>query len=192
MAKARALLPYRRAVGIMLLNARNQVLVCQRADQDGPAWQMPQGGIDKRESPRTAALRELEEEVGTAKAEILAQTPGWLAYDLPPAIQAKVWGGRYRGQKQKWFAMRFLGRDRDIRLDAHHEPEFTAWRWLDADELPALTVSFKRAVYRDVLKAVRALLGLPPTLRRRGRAGVRRRPAPSNARGRAGATTRRA
>lgn len=174
MAKARAALPYRCSVGIMLLNVHNQVLVCQRADQDGPAWQMPQGGIDKHESPRAAALRELEEEIGTAKAEIIAETRGWLAYDLPTAIQAKVWGGRYRGQKQKWFAMRFLGRDRDIRLDAHHEPEFTAWRWLDADELPALTVSFKRAVYRDVIQAFRALLK-PPRARRPAQAATRSR-----------------
>lgn len=174
MAKARETLPYRRAVGIMLLNAHNQVLVCQRADQDKPAWQMPQGGIDKRESPRAAALRELEEEVGTAKAEIIAETLGWLAYDLPAAIQAKVWGGRYRGQKQKWFAMRFRGRDRDICLDAHHDPEFTAWRWLDPADLPALTVSFKRALYRDVLEAFRGLLTSPAP---RQRATTRRRQA---------------
>ena len=125
--------PYRRGVGIMLLNPERRIFAGRRIDTPG-AWQMPQGGIDKGESPREAALRELHEEVGTDKAEILAETAGWLTYELPGNLHLEAWGGRYRGQQQKWFAMRFLGKDRDIRLDAHH-PEFDAWKWVTRAEL---------------------------------------------------------
>lgn len=144
--------PYRKGVGIMLVNDRNLVFVGRRADTPGEAWQMPQGGIDRGETPREAALRELEEEVGTDKAEILAESQDWLAYDLPPAVRAEAWGGRYRGQKQKWFLCRFLGTDADIDLERHHDREFTAWRWVEPASLPRFIVAFKRELYEAVLR----------------------------------------
>lgn len=152
-----AALPYRPGVGIFLLNAVGEVFVAQRIDTRQEAWQMPQGGIDDGETPRQAALREMAEEIGTNKAEILAESRGWLSYDLPPELVSKVWKGRYRGQKQKWFALRFLGEDGDIDL-ATPDPEFLSWRWLPADRLPDLIVPFKRALYRDVLAEFADLL----------------------------------
>ncbi len=152
-----AALPYRPGVGIFLLNAAGEVFVAQRIDTRQEAWQMPQGGIDDGETPRQAALREMAEEIGTCKAEILAESRGWLSYDLPPELVSKVWKGRYRGQKQKWFALRFLGEDSDIDL-ATPDPEFLSWRWLPADRLPDLIVPFKRALYRDVLAEFADLL----------------------------------
>ena len=152
-----AALPYRPGVGIFLLNAAGQVFVAQRIDTRQEAWQMPQGGIDDGETPRQAALREMAEEIGTNKAEVLAESRHWLSYDLPPELVSKVWKGRYRGQKQKWFALRFLGEDSDIDL-ATPDPEFLSWRWLPADRLPDLIVPFKRALYRDVLAEFADLL----------------------------------
>ncbi|HYE50420.1 MAG TPA: RNA pyrophosphohydrolase, partial [Azospirillaceae bacterium] len=127
------LLPYRPCVGIMLLNGQGHVFVGRRKDTPD-AWQMPQGGIDEGETPRQAALRELEEEIGTARAEVLAETAGWHRYDLPPHLLGKVWGGRFRGQEQKWVCCRFTGTDADIDLATAH-PEFDAWRWVPVDEL---------------------------------------------------------
>jgi putative (di)nucleoside polyphosphate hydrolase len=141
---------YRPGVGVMLLDRENRVFVGRRIDTTGDNWQMPQGGIDRGESPRQAALRELKEEVGTDKAEILAEAAKWLRYDVPREISGRVWRGRYRGQMQKWFAMRFIGEDHDIDLRTHH-PEFDAWQWIAAAELPRLIVPFKRQVYIDVL-----------------------------------------
>ena len=145
-------LPYRRCVGAVLFNRDGRVLVARRADlpnaEGSPGgWQLPQGGIDKGEDPRVAIFRELEEEVGTAKAEIIAEHPDWLTYDLPAELIGKALGGKYRGQKQRWFALRFLGEDSDIRLDLDPHPEFDAWRWARLEELPALAVAFKRAIY---------------------------------------------
>jgi putative (di)nucleoside polyphosphate hydrolase len=146
---------YRDCVGIMLVNDRGQVLVARRADMPAtPAWQMPQGGIDWDETPRQAAWRELEEEIGTAKAEILAETQRWLTYDFPPEIAGRVWGGRYRGQRQKWFLMRFTGTDGDIDLGNQYR-EFDAWRWVDPETLPDLIVAFKRPLYIEVLNEFR-------------------------------------
>lgn len=148
---------YRACVGIMLLNREGLVLVGNRVEREfRTAWQMPQGGIDPGENPRAAALRELEEEVGTAKATVLAEHPEWLRYDLPGEMARRTWRGRYRGQCQKWFAMRFLGQDRDIRLDAHHR-EFEDWKWVAMDDLPQLVVPFKRAVYEAVVEEFRHL-----------------------------------
>jgi putative (di)nucleoside polyphosphate hydrolase len=141
--------PYRRGVGIALIDKRGRVFVGQRIDTTG-AWQMPQGGIDHRESARAAAWRELKEETGTGKARIIAESRGWLTYDLPKRLQGKVWGGKYRGQKQKWFLMLFSGTRRDIDLSAH-APEFSRWKWLPFDELPDVIVGFKRALYRKVV-----------------------------------------
>jgi putative (di)nucleoside polyphosphate hydrolase len=149
-------LRYRRGVGIMLLDPGKRVFVGRRIDTP-EAWQMPQGGIDPGETPRQAALRELAEEVGTDKAEILAESAQWLRYELPEALHGKAWGGGFRGQEQKWFALRFTGADCDIDLATHH-PEFDAWRWVAADALLALIVPFKRALYEAVLQEFAALL----------------------------------
>jgi len=143
-------LPYRLCVGVMLLNRRGQVFVAQRIDMPSAAWQMPQGGIDPGETPRQAAVRELHEETGTDKAEFVAESRDWMRYDLPADLAPKLWGGRYRGQEQKWFAMRFLGTDADI--DIHGEtPEFSAWRWAELDEIAELIVPFKRPLYRQLV-----------------------------------------
>ena len=148
-------LPYRANVGAVLFNGVGQVLVARRADlpnaEGAPGgWQLPQGGIDDDEDPAIAVFRELEEEVGTAAAEILAAQPRWLTYDLPPELLGRALGGKYRGQRQKWFALRFTGADADIRLDLDPHPEFDAWRWAKLAELPVLAVDFKRAIYRDL------------------------------------------
>lgn len=144
-------LPYRPCVGIMLLNAHGNVFVGQRRDRYVDAWQMPQGGIDEGEDPQAAALRELEEEIGTARAVVITQTDDWLTYDLPEELRGKVWKGRYRGQKQKWFVMRFAGREQDINLDTQH-PEFRTWRWAPMVSLPELIVPFKRDIYTELVR----------------------------------------
>ncbi|WP_431304511.1 RNA pyrophosphohydrolase [Sediminicoccus sp. BL-A-41-H5] len=146
------MLPYRPNVGAVLFNAAGLILVARRADMPNAegspgGWQLPQGGMDEGEDPAVAVFRELEEEIGTAKAEILAEHPDWLNYDLPPELIGKALGGRYRGQTQKWFALRFLGADSDIRLDLDPHPEFDAWRWARLAELPGMAVPFKRAIY---------------------------------------------
>lgn len=146
---------YRPGVGIMLLNHQGQAFVGRRVDMPiAPAWQMPQGGIDRGETPRQAAMRELEEEIGTGKAEILGESRRWLKYDLPAQLAGAMWGGRYRGQRQKWFAMRFTGNDRHINLATEH-PEFDAWQWVAPDRLPELIVPFKRQLYIDILAEFR-------------------------------------
>lgn len=139
-------LPYRPCVGVMLLNARGEVFVGRRLDTVAEAWQMPQGGMDEGEEPRAAAFRELAEEIGTNKARVLAEAEEWLTYDLPPELIGKLWGGKYRGQRQKWFLMRFEGGDEDVNLATAH-PEFQAWRWVQPSRLPDLIVPFKRALY---------------------------------------------
>jgi putative (di)nucleoside polyphosphate hydrolase len=139
----------------MLLNRQSEVFVGRRIDMPSVhAWQMPQGGIDPGESPRQAALRELKEEIGTDKAEILAESQAWLRYELPPEIGGTMWGGRYCGQEQKWFAMRFTGSDSDIDLATEH-PEFDRWQWVAPERLPGLIVPFKRQLYLDILDEFR-------------------------------------
>lgn len=152
---------YRRGVGIMLLNTRGQVLVGKRTDTEGDAWQMPQGGINAREEPRAAALRELKEEIGTNDAQIIAESKVWLRYTLPPELR-KRWDRRWHGQEQKWFVMRFQGTDADINV-AHDHPEFSAWKWVSVEELPGLIVSFKRQLYLDLLAELRAAGTIAPT-----------------------------
>jgi putative (di)nucleoside polyphosphate hydrolase len=155
---------YRRGVGIMLLNRENQVFVGRRADIESDAWQMPQGGIDADEEPRDAAFRELREEIGTDKAQIVAESKAWLHYDLPPELR-KRWADRWRGQRQKWFVMRFQGSDADVNIATEH-PEFSAWKWVPIECLADLIVSFKRQLYLDLLQELResgtiALAGRP-------------------------------
>jgi putative (di)nucleoside polyphosphate hydrolase len=141
---------YRPCVGVMLLNSRGEVLVARRSDVGGEAWQMPQGGIDDGEEPHAAAIRELKEEIGTDRAEILAESRSWLCYDLPPEMSDRARHLGWRGQRQKWFIMRFIGEDSEINLAA--EPaEFDAWKWVAPRELPDLIVSFKRQVYIALL-----------------------------------------
>ncbi|MDP2699577.1 RNA pyrophosphohydrolase [Thalassospira sp.] len=142
-------LPYRPCVGIALFNDRGEVWIGNRFGFEG-AWQLPQGGIDDGETPEQAALRELHEEIGTNRATIVAHTPDWLTYDLPDHLIGKAFGGKYRGQKQKWFAMRFDGEDSDIVIATKH-PEFDAWRWNDFLTLPDLIVPFKRPVYAQLV-----------------------------------------
>lgn len=146
--------PYRRGVGIALFNPLGKVLVAERLRPDN-AWQMPQGGLDPGEGLHEAALRELKEEVGTSKANILAITREWLTYDFPDYSEGKSYGGRYRGQAQKWVAARFFGQDHDINLRQHRPFEFKDWRWCELDELLELIVPFKRPVYDVVVRAFR-------------------------------------
>lgn len=152
-------LPYRPCVGIVLINSDGLIFAGQRIDNPGPAWQMPQGGIDKGESPRSAALRELGEETGVTPqhVEILRESSDWHRYDLPADLIGKIWRGRYRGQEQRWFAMRFLGAEADIRIDTD-EPEFSRWRWMDKETLLDRIVPFKRDLYAAVFDEFRDLL----------------------------------
>lgn len=142
---------YRPCVGIMLFNANGHVFVGQRRDRMVEAWQMPQGGVDQGEAPTDAAMRELKEEIGTNNAHIVSETVDWLAYDLPDELQGKVWKGRFRGQIQKWYLMRFLGKDEDVNLETA-EPEFRTWRWARPEELVGLAVPFKQGIYTEVIR----------------------------------------
>ena len=157
--KNAAALPYRRGVGAMLFNGEGKVFIGRRFSAKYPnSWQMPQGGIDKEEDPKQAVLRELAEETGTDKAEIIAETKEWLTYDLPENLLGVSWDGRFRGQEQKWFALRFTGVDTDFNLDLHHKPEFCEWRWAGVEELQDLIVPFKRQLYKDILEEFRGLV----------------------------------
>jgi putative (di)nucleoside polyphosphate hydrolase len=161
-------LPYRPSVGIVLFNRDGKVFLGQRKRRRGGAkdgagfeWQMPQGGIDRGEEPRAAALRELYEETNVQSVSFLAEAPDWLTYELPPDIAASRWRGRYRGQRQKWFAFRFEGADREINIarpaEGAHPPEFEAWRWETIAELPRLVIPFKRQVYEQVVSIFASL-----------------------------------
>ncbi|MFC3052733.1 RNA pyrophosphohydrolase [Kordiimonas pumila] len=147
-------LPYRPCVGIMLINAHGLIFTAERLDMPG-AWQMPQGGIDKGEDPKTAALRELEEEISVPEhaVMVLKEAPDWVSYDLPDHLIGKVWGGKFRGQKQKWFLMQLTGSESHIKIETEH-PEFSRWKWSTHQELVTEIVPFKRTVYEKVLKGL--------------------------------------
>ena len=149
-------LPYRPCVGITLINAQGLIFAGRRIDGASGAWQMPQGGIDAGERPKDAALRELFEETGVGAGQVtfLASTEDWLTYDLPPELLGKIWGGKYRGQRQKWYLYRFDGADSEIDIAKEHA-EFAEWHWIGAAEMLAAIVPFKRAVYADVIAAFR-------------------------------------
>jgi putative (di)nucleoside polyphosphate hydrolase len=154
-------LPYRPCAGLCVINRKGRVFVGRRTD--GPehtdethVWQMPQGGIDEGEKPYPAALRELYEETSIKSVEKLGEVKGWLIYDIPKKFGTKAWGGKYRGQKQKWYALRFTGKDSEINIETPgggHDPEFVDWRWVPMEDLPDLVVPFKRKTYEQVVKA---------------------------------------
>jgi putative (di)nucleoside polyphosphate hydrolase len=158
-------LPYRPCVGIALFSRDGLVWIGSRSDENaegegkGNWWQMPQGGLDEGEDPEEAARRELYEETSVREASLLAEAPGWLTYDLPRDLVPTSWGGKYRGQKQKWFAFRFEGNEDEIAINpppGGHEAEFDDWAWRRLDEMPELIVPFKRGVYDKIVAAFKA------------------------------------
>lgn len=149
--------PYRPCVGIMLVNKENMVFIAQRLDHPSEAWQMPQGGIEEGEQPEIAVFRELKEEIGTNNAEILAKAKKQYKYEIPTPLSGRLWKGKYRGQIQTWFLMRYLGSEEDIILETEH-PEFIAWRWATLDELVDLAIHFKREVYASIVEEFRPYL----------------------------------
>ena len=155
-------LPYRLNVGIMLINHDGLVFVGQRRDNHSDAWQMPQGGIDDGENPKEAALRELHEETGipTNLVQVLEVSENWISYDLPKDLISQLWGGRFRGQKQKWYLMRFLGSDTEVNIQTE-TPEFSAWKWIPPDALVENIVPFKKSVYQKVLSEFSKILLMP-------------------------------
>lgn len=141
---------YRPAVGMMIVNKKNKIFMGQRQEQPLPAWQMPQGGISPHEETDQAMLRELQEEVGTRDIEIIMKSKEWYTYDLPADLANRLWSGRFKGQRQIWYALRFRGEDEDINIHTYH-PEFRLWKWVDKEEVLDLSISFKRDLYNRVL-----------------------------------------
>ncbi|RYE06091.1 MAG: RNA pyrophosphohydrolase [Rickettsiaceae bacterium] len=150
-------LPYRPGVGMVIINQKNQIFLGRRIDTRIEAWQMPQGGIDLGETPSCAALREMMEETGTNKGLIIAESKYWYSYDLPKFLIPKLWNGSFKGQKQKWFLIRFIGSDSDININTD-TPEFGEWRWSSSSELPKVIIPFKRKLYEAVLKEFQSLM----------------------------------
>lgn len=145
------LLPYRPGVGMMIVNHEKKVFVAKRVDTKISAWQMPQGGIDEGETPSKAAMREMQEEIGSGSGEIIAESKNWYRYDIPEFLVPKLWDGQYRGQQQKWFLIKFTGDDSDIDLLTLN-PEFEEWRWASVQELPDIIIHFKKKLYKAIIK----------------------------------------
>ena len=153
-----ARLPYRLGVGLMIINSQKKIFVGKRIDAKNPfCWQMPQGGIDSGETPSKAAMREMKDEIGSGSGDILAETKNWYCYDLPLRVIHKMWNGQYKGQKQKWFLIKYTGQDTDINLFTEN-PEFHKWRWIRPAQLPRLVVPFKRSLYMAVLREFKMML----------------------------------
>ena len=150
-------LPLRLGVGIIVLNKENKVFVGKRRDNPTNKWQMPQGGVDRGENLVNAMKRELKEETSIRSIEILKELEGWTEYELPDYLLGKIWRGKYRGQKQKWFIVRFLGGDEEINLKTTH-PEFIEWQWLDIENLPSVIVHFKKKVYEKLLPVIKSFI----------------------------------
>jgi len=150
-------LPLRSGVGIVLLNNKNKVLVGKRLDNPKDFWQMPQGGIDINEDYLDAAKRELEEETSIKSVELIKELDGWLKYDLPEELVGKVWKGKYSGQKQKWFIMKFLGNDSEININTPN-PEFLDWKWVEIDKITDLVVDFKLNIYKEIKKKTKEII----------------------------------
>ena len=150
-------LPLRLGVGIIVLNKENKVFVGKRKDNPTNKWQMPQGGVDRGENLINAMKRELKEETSIRSIEILKELEGWTKYELPDYLLGKIWRGKYRGQKQKWFIVRFLGKDEEINLKTAH-PEFIEWQWLDIENLPSVIVHFKKKVYEKLLPVIKSFI----------------------------------
>ena len=151
------LLPLRLGVGVIVLNNKNRVFVGKRIDNPIDKWQMPQGGVNDGEDLTTAMRRELKEETGIKNIQILREIDGWSEYELPSYLLGKIWKGKYRGQKQKWFIVRFLGKDNEIDLETG-KPEFIDWQWLDIENLPGVIVEFKKKVYEELLPKIKATI----------------------------------
>ena len=151
------ILPLRTGVGAIVLNKNNKVFVGKRRDNPGKNWQMPQGGVDKGESCIDAMKRELLEETGIKNIEILKEIDRWIEYELPDYLLGKIWKGKYRGQKQKWFIVRFIGKDEEINLQTSH-PEFIEWKWIEAENLPNVIVNFKKKLYENLLPEIKKII----------------------------------
>tara|TARA_B110000196_G_C21136602_1_gene661447 strand:- start:226 stop:702 length:477 start_codon:yes stop_codon:yes gene_type:complete len=150
-------LPLRSGVGVVLLNKKNQVFVAKRIDNPKKFWQMPQGGVDKGENYLKAAYRELEEETSIKDVKLIKELDGVIDYDLPPHLLGIIWKGKYRGQKQKWFVMKFLGKDEEINIKTKN-PEFLDWKWIDLDKITDVVVDFKLNVYKNVKEKVKKII----------------------------------
>jgi putative (di)nucleoside polyphosphate hydrolase len=150
-------LPLRIGVGIVLLNSNNHVFVAKRIDNPKKFWQMPQGGIEQNENTLNAAKRELEEETGVTSVKLIKELDEWLIYNLPKNLLGKIWKGRYRGQKQKWFVMRFLGDEKEINIKTT-QPEFIEWKWVELDKITEIVVDFKLNLYKEVKKKVKEII----------------------------------
>jgi len=150
-------LPFRQGVGMMIINKDNRVFVGKRMDSKANGWQMPQGGIDLGETPSAAAMREMEEEIGCNKGHVIAESSRWYSYRVPPFLVPRLWGGKYCGQRQKWFLIRFTGEDSDINIKTKHQ-EFEQWKWVDFDQLLSDIIPFKLKLYKQIVNEFKELI----------------------------------